>query len=208
MKERSHTSQAKILLRSLSLPDDALTKLLTYIRTLSSRSQWYTLFKTSLWKTCHPELHSLDNKRFKKLQQFLQDDLNTPNNSTPLFLCRPTISINPILCRCIHWRLGWLPNGYSTYCPPLPAHPSQRLTRQHAIICLQMHCRLQMPETIEDSLSFLLNQLPTKKTISSHSVSPWHIRCPSICLILHELDQLQYNKSILPIPHPILVNVS
>ncbi|KAI7901894.1 uncharacterized protein BX663DRAFT_512762 [Cokeromyces recurvatus] len=57
-----------------------------------------------------------------------------------------------------------------------------------------------MPETIEDPLSFLLNQLPAKKPASSHSVTPWHIRWPSICLILHELDQLQQTKPILPTP--------
>ncbi|KAI9485897.1 MAG: hypothetical protein EXX96DRAFT_546942 [Benjaminiella poitrasii] len=82
----------------------------------------------------------------------------------------------------------------------LSIHPSQRLTRRHAVICLQLHRRLQMPETIENPLSFLLNQLPTKKPVSSHSVSPWHIRWPSICLILDELDQLQYNKLTLPTP--------
>ncbi|KAI7904838.1 uncharacterized protein BX663DRAFT_503744 [Cokeromyces recurvatus] len=57
-----------------------------------------------------------------------------------------------------------------------------------------------MSETIEDPPPFLLNQLPTKKPASSHSVIPWHIRWSSICLILHELDQLQYNKPILPTP--------
>ncbi|KAI7899791.1 uncharacterized protein BX663DRAFT_520433 [Cokeromyces recurvatus] len=57
-----------------------------------------------------------------------------------------------------------------------------------------------MPETIEDPLSFLLNQLPTKEPVSSHSVIPWHIRWPSICFILHELDQLQHNKPFLSNP--------
>ncbi|KAI9478564.1 MAG: hypothetical protein EXX96DRAFT_571377 [Benjaminiella poitrasii] len=61
-----------------------------------------------------------------------------------------------------------------------------------------MHRRLQMPETIEDPLSFFLNQLPTKKPVSSHSVSSCYIRWPSICLILHTLDLLQHNKSIIP----------
>ncbi|KAI9487835.1 MAG: hypothetical protein EXX96DRAFT_475810, partial [Benjaminiella poitrasii] len=64
----------------------------------------------------------------------------------------------------------WLPNGYSTYCPP--AHPSRR----HAVICLQRHSRLQIPETIQDPLSFLLNQLPSKKPRTSNSFTPWHIR--------------------------------
>ncbi|KAI9476271.1 MAG: hypothetical protein EXX96DRAFT_601922 [Benjaminiella poitrasii] len=196
-------SAPKFLLRLLSLPDDALLmKLLPYIRTSSSRSQ------------CHSELHSLDNKRFRNLQQqFLRDNLNAcrsaPNNSTSLSLCRPTISIDPILWlpmsfverrRCIHWRLGWILNGYFTYCT---THPSQHLTRRHAIICLQIHRRLQMPETIEDPLSFLLDQLPIKKPASSYSVSPWHIQRPFICLILHKLDQLQHNKPIRPIsPNP------
>ncbi|KAI9487487.1 MAG: hypothetical protein EXX96DRAFT_476131 [Benjaminiella poitrasii] len=67
-----------------------------------------------------------------------------------------------------------------------------------------MHRRLQMPDIIEDPLSFLLSQLPTKEPVSSHSVSPWYVRWPSTCLILHELDQLQHNKPILPnpLPHP------
>ncbi|KAI9477910.1 MAG: hypothetical protein EXX96DRAFT_482951 [Benjaminiella poitrasii] len=51
-----------------------------------------------------------------------------------------------------------------------------------------MHRRLRMPETIEDPLSFLLNQLPHKQPRFSHSFTPWHIRWPSICLIFHELD--------------------
>ncbi|KAI9480719.1 MAG: hypothetical protein EXX96DRAFT_501877, partial [Benjaminiella poitrasii] len=59
-----------------------------------------------------------------------------------------------------------------------------------------MYRRLRMPETIEDPLSFLLNQLPTNKPVSSHS----RIRWSSICLILHELAQLQHNKLILPTP--------
>ncbi|KAI9482999.1 MAG: hypothetical protein EXX96DRAFT_631177, partial [Benjaminiella poitrasii] len=179
-EEIFHILLAKSLLHFLSLPDNSLfTKLLPHIRISSNRSQWYTLSKTPLWKTCHFELHSLDNKRFRKLQQqFLKDNLNTrrsaPNNSTLLSLCRTTISINPILwlpmsfvecSRCTRWRLRRLPNGYSTYCP---THSSQRLTRQHAVICFQMQRRLQMSETIEDPLSFLLNQLPT----SSLSVTP------------------------------------
>ncbi|KAI9472487.1 MAG: hypothetical protein EXX96DRAFT_458706, partial [Benjaminiella poitrasii] len=65
-----------------------------------------------------------------------------------------------------------------------------------------MYRQLQMFETIEYPLSFLLNQLSTKKPTSSLSVTPWHIRRPSICLILHELDQLQHNKPILSIPPP------
>ncbi|KAI9486572.1 MAG: hypothetical protein EXX96DRAFT_626910 [Benjaminiella poitrasii] len=142
-----------------------------------------------------------DNALFTKLLPHIRilssRSQYTPNNFTSLSLCRPTISIDHILwlpmsfverSRCISGRPVWLPSDYSTYCS---THPNQRLTRRHAIICFQMY---------KDPLSFLLNQLSTKKSTTSHSVTPWRIRWPSLCLILHEFDQLQHNKPILPTP--------
>ena len=72
------------------------------------------------------------------------------------------------------------------------------LTRTHAIECLHMHRRLQMPQSIPDPLSFLLNKLPTSrkkptdKNRSKHIA--WSIRWPIICQILHELDYLHHDQ--------------
>ena len=61
--------------------------------------------------------------------------------------------------RCVRWRLGWLPGGKLE---PCPRRPTQMLTKQHAIRCLDMHHRLQMPEIVQDPLSFLLDKLPNR----------------------------------------------
>ncbi|ORE11371.1 hypothetical protein BCV72DRAFT_197771, partial [Rhizopus microsporus var. microsporus] len=108
--------------------------------------------------------------------------------------CRPTISFNPVLwlpmskserSRCIRWRLGWLPSDrYKTY----PRRPGQPFTKIHTIQCLQM------PQTIPDPLSFLLNMLPTRKPRSSNTTRSWIIRWPTICRILYELDYLYHAK--------------
>ncbi|ORE06314.1 hypothetical protein BCV72DRAFT_329003 [Rhizopus microsporus var. microsporus] len=73
--------------------------------------------------------------------------------------------------RCIRWKLGWLPGGKPR---PCPKHPTQQLSKNHAISCLDMHRYL---------LSFLLNTLPLRPS-------------PIICSLLHELDQLHHNKLI------------
>jgi hypothetical protein len=54
--------------------------------------------------------------------------------------------------RCVRWRLGWLPGGKLE---PCPRHPTQILMKQHAIKYLDMHSRLQMPETVQGPLLFL-----------------------------------------------------
>ncbi len=63
-----------------------------------------------------------------------------------------------------------------------------------------MHNRLQMPKSIEDPLSYLLNLLPstfhTKKV--KKSIDAWLIRWPSICAILFEMDYLAHSQ----IPEP------
>ena len=129
--------------------------------------QWYKLSKSSLWKSIPPPAEELNIKTFKAIKkQFLQQGLDNQRqhkNSKLLSCCRPTVSLDPILwlpmtrkerSRCIRWRLGWLPGGKPR---PCPFHPNQTLTKSHAIQCLNMHNRLQMPSTIKDPLSFLLN---------------------------------------------------
>ncbi|ORE07254.1 hypothetical protein BCV72DRAFT_182187, partial [Rhizopus microsporus var. microsporus] len=73
-------------------------------------------------------------------------------------------------------------------------HTSQLLTKQHAIYCLNMHHRLQIPKTIIDPLSLLLNKLPIRKPCSFQTKSFWTIRWLVICAILHELDHLYHEK--------------
>ncbi|KAG1543416.1 hypothetical protein G6F49_011353 [Rhizopus delemar] len=93
--------------------------------------------------------------------------------------CRNDLIVDPILripmtrserSRCVRWRLGWLP--------------------------LDMHNRLQMPKSIDDPLSYLLNLLPstffTKK--ARRSIDAWLIRLPSICAILLEMDYLAHSQ--------------
>ncbi|KAG1149791.1 hypothetical protein G6F37_009187 [Rhizopus arrhizus] len=145
MQMRTYILQGQFLLRSLTLPDDALlTCLLPHIHRSDSHSYKRTLKETQL--------------------QFRQDNLNqtrSSRNSVLLSQCRPTVSLDPILWlpmtrternKCVRWRLGWLPGGKLELCP---RHPTQILTKQHAIKCLDMHSRLQIPETVQDPLLFL-----------------------------------------------------
>ncbi|KAI8992085.1 hypothetical protein BDF20DRAFT_811726, partial [Mycotypha africana] len=54
----------------------------------------------------------------------------------------------------------WLPNScYSAHCL---FQPLCTLTKAHAIECLQVHNRLQLPTTVVDLISHLLNQLATR----------------------------------------------
>ncbi|KAG1555955.1 hypothetical protein G6F49_006702 [Rhizopus delemar] len=183
MQERTYILQSQFLLKSPILPDNALiTCLLSHIRRSDNHSCWYKLSKSPLWTQCLLQSEPLDKCTLKKIQlQFHQDNLNqarSSRNSIPLSQCCPTISLDPILWlpltrternRCVRWRLGWLPGGKLE---PCPSHPTQIPTRQHVIRCLDMHHRLQMPETVQDPLSFLLNKLPNRIRCSSHSVSP------------------------------------
>ncbi|KAI7904378.1 uncharacterized protein BX663DRAFT_432302, partial [Cokeromyces recurvatus] len=77
---------------------------------------------------------------------------------------------------------------------PCPYHPSQMFSPTHSIECLHMQRRLQIPRTVTDPLSFLLNQLPIKKLKYSQNVAPWTIRWPAICITLHEMDYLFHEK--------------
>ncbi|KAG1053262.1 hypothetical protein G6F43_004648 [Rhizopus delemar] len=82
------------------------------------------------------------------------------------------------------------------------------LTRSHAIRCLHMHQRLQMPSTEPDPLSFLLNKLPTKRRNGAlkhpppSTPSAWTIRWPTIYQILFELDYLHHGKIPSETPSP------
>ncbi|KAG1039288.1 hypothetical protein G6F43_012546 [Rhizopus delemar] len=142
MQERAYIFQSQFLLRSFTLPEDTLlSRLLCYIR------------------------RSNNKRALKQIQvQFRRDNLcqnRSSRNSTLLSLCRPIISLDPILWlpmtriernRCVRWRLGWLPGGTPR---PCSFHPSQTLTKSHSIHCLNMHRQLQLPETIVDPRSFL-----------------------------------------------------
>ncbi|ORE17713.1 hypothetical protein BCV71DRAFT_249780 [Rhizopus microsporus] len=83
-----------------------------------------------------------------------------------LFHCRNDLIVDPILrismtrsewSRCVRWRLGWLHLGKPQACS---FHPNELFSRQHSFSCLDMHNRLQMPKSIDDPLSYLLNLLP------------------------------------------------
>ena len=149
----------------------------------------------------------LDTRIFESTKpHFLQQDLNKrqQNRNFKLFSsCRRTVSIDPIMWlpmsnaernSCIRWRLGWLPGDNPRSCPK---HPTQYLSKNHAIDCLTIHRCFFMPETIKDSLSFLMNGLPLHPLVPSRVSLSWSQRWPIICSILHELDQLHYAEQIL-----------
>ncbi|KAG1168596.1 hypothetical protein G6F70_006051 [Rhizopus microsporus] len=155
MSERVSILQTQFLFRFLYLPEDAL--LVCY----------YLAFTT-------PEEASNTRSLKAAKRRFLQQNLEIRQrcrDSKLLSNCRRSISLDPILwlpmskserSRCIRWRLGWLPGGKPR---PCPKHPTQLLSKKHAISCLDMHQRLFMPETIRDPLSFLLNILPLRPSV-------------------------------------------
>ncbi|KAG0763500.1 hypothetical protein G6F57_000790 [Rhizopus arrhizus] len=97
--------------------------------------------------------------------------------------------------RCIRWLPGGKPR-------PCPKYPTQQLSKNHAINCLDMHRRLFVPETIRDPLSFLLNMLPLRPSVPFPNLAlTWSQRWPIICSILYELDQLHHDK-LIPIKYP------
>ncbi|KAI8641399.1 hypothetical protein BD408DRAFT_418214 [Parasitella parasitica] len=61
---------------------------------------------------------------------------------------------------------------------------------------LDMHNHLQMPKSIEDPPSYLINSLPsTFHTKNARiSIDAWRIRWPSICAILLEMDYLAHSQ--------------
>lgn len=210
MKHRVHILQAKFLLRTLVLPDDTLlSRLFPYLRTSASHSQWYKLTSSPVWRKCsNQDIEQINRQQFKTIcRDYLQDSYNNNCaglNSKLLSSCRPAQVIDPILwlpmthierSRLIRWRLGWLHGGLPK---PCIYHPSELLTRKHAIRCLHMHRRLQMPHSIADPSSFLLNQLPMLKRRSPPTqrdrYTVWFTRWPVICQILYELDYLQHEK--------------
>ncbi|KAG1028717.1 hypothetical protein G6F57_001337 [Rhizopus arrhizus] len=175
MKERTHILQAKFLLRTIDTPDDTLMfRLLPYIRTSASHSQWYKLNTSPLWRLCaETDPDQFDRRKFKVIRQgYLQESFENrrpDTNSILLSACHPQLVVDPILWlpmsyiernRLIRWRMGWLPGGRPK---PCIYHPHDLLTRSHAITCLNMHHRLLMPSTVSDPLSYLLNLLPTSR---------------------------------------------
>ncbi|KAG0803727.1 hypothetical protein G6F29_008722 [Rhizopus arrhizus] len=153
-----------------------------------------------------------DSRAFAGIRkQYLEnnlDDRRNSINSVLLSSCRPTLGIDPILwlpmsnterSRIDRWRLGWLPGGVPK---PCIYHPNDMFTKSHAIWCLHMHRRLQMPLTVPDPLSFLINKLPNKRKLKPSSssapkasiFSAWTVRWPAMCLILFELDYLHHGE--------------
>ncbi|KAI8969069.1 hypothetical protein BDF20DRAFT_143355 [Mycotypha africana] len=93
---------------------------------------------------------------------------------------------------CLRWTLSWLPNNYSTHCL---FHPFCTLTKAHAIECLQMHNRLQLPTTVVDPISHLLNQLSTRPIKQRANILVnWSISWPIVQMLVYEIDYLQQEK--------------
>ncbi|KAG1463702.1 hypothetical protein G6F46_004888 [Rhizopus delemar] len=133
MQERAYTLLPQFLLRSFTLPEDALLHHLPFVRQPRSYSQWYKLSKSPIWKRCSSNPESLNRSSLRSVQrEYCQDNLNRKRSmhaSVLLIHCRPSIYLNPVLwlpmskserSRCIRWRLVWLPGDrYKTY----PRHP-------------------------------------------------------------------------------------
>ncbi|KAG1136273.1 hypothetical protein G6F37_011185 [Rhizopus arrhizus] len=81
--------------------------------------------------------------------------------------------------RCVRWRLGRLPGGQPKSCTK---HPDRSLSKKYAIQCLDMRQNLQMPTTIEDSLPFLLNLLPTRFTFGG--LLGYHSFCAALFMAI------------------------
>ena len=181
MTDRVSILQAKFLKRSTNLPDGKLLQKLLHQQSATSRSHWNRLAKGPLWQCCVPLLDSLDNKSFMQLcRQFLQDyptSFCTGPNIKLLFACCTSLTQGPILwlpmirrerSRVLRWRLGRLPDGKPK---PWLYHPNNGFARAYSIKCLDMHRCLQLPISVKDLVSFILNKFPPKKLRSSHETS-------------------------------------
>ncbi|KAG0808110.1 hypothetical protein G6F18_001523 [Rhizopus arrhizus] len=99
MQERAYALQSQFLLRSLTLPKDALLHhLLSHIRQPRSHSQWYRLSRSSIWKRCLPDPESLDRRSLKLIQRDYRqgnlDNKRSTHASVLLQHCRPTIFVD------------------------------------------------------------------------------------------------------------------
>lgn len=156
---------------------------------------------------CHS--HSYGNQYSNFLQRFQAKTKTVSNwqssiqekHSKVLSWCRNEPIIDPILrlhmtrskrSRCIRWRLGCLPHGKPQV---WPFHPNKLFTRIHSLSCLNIHNRLQMPKSIDDPLSYLLNLLPTTLLTKKAKklIDGWLICWPSICAILPEIDYMAHS---------------
>ena len=210
MQEDAYALQSQFLLRSLTLPEDALLRRLPpLIRQPRSHSQWYKLSRSPIWKRYSPDSESLDRRSLRSIQrEHPQDNLNNKRSTHAFVLLMHYRQLSLLALsywlpmskseksRCICWRLGWLPGGRHKTCPQ---HPDQPFTKTYTIHCLQMHRRLMMPQTISNSLSFFLDMLPTRKPRSPNTILSWSIRWPTICRVLYEFDYL-YHVNFLPTP--------
>ncbi|ORE16599.1 hypothetical protein BCV71DRAFT_163363, partial [Rhizopus microsporus] len=62
-------------------------------------------------------------------------------------------------------------------------------TKQHVIYYLDMHHRLQISKTIADSLSFLLNKPPNRRSCFLQTRSFWTTRWPIVCTITYIMNK-------------------
>ncbi|KAG1053263.1 hypothetical protein G6F43_004649 [Rhizopus delemar] len=121
MKNRVHILQAKLILRTLNLPDDILlSRLLPYIRASASHSHWYKLISSPLWRVCcNQDIEHLNRQTFriicrKYLENLFNQDCQRARTKL-LSACRSQSTIDHILwlpmasierSRVVRWRLG------------------------------------------------------------------------------------------------------
>ncbi|KAG2224393.1 hypothetical protein INT45_002932 [Circinella minor] len=207
MKERTTILQAKFLLSTYYLPDDALLSLLIPYLNQHTKSKWHLLNNSTLWQQLPEPKNNTMTATFKAtkrsyLMNELSQKINAPIGAINLAACRPKLVIDPILwlpmsrkerSRCIRWRLGWLPGGKIKACQTCGF---ENFHKNHAISCLNIHKRLEIPYHItSDPISHLLNQLPQSKPTSHKKINFWKNIWPTICTILVEIDAHQHPTS-------------
>ena len=88
--------------------------------------------------------------------------------------------------RCTRWRLGWMPGGKPRACP----HCQIGFTsRRHFLSCLNTHRRLNLPSTVPDPVSHLLNLLPQQPPRQQTRQAFWSRCWPVLQQILPEIDK-------------------
>ncbi|KAG1150594.1 hypothetical protein G6F37_001702 [Rhizopus arrhizus] len=145
----SQYSASTVSLSLLYIPEDTLLSRLLPSIQCTRGHQWYLLSRATLWKMASSIIEELDTRILKSTKrQFLQQNLNRRQQNRNFKLissCRRSVSIDLIMwlpmsnaerSRCIRWQLGWLPGDIPRSCPK---HPTQHLSKNHAIDCLTVH---------------------------------------------------------------------
>lgn len=150
IQEHIHILQDQFLFQSTILHEDTLlVKLLFYLQTAWSNSQWCKVAKIPHWSQRISQLGTLTINKIKSAYYtFLRDHLLkwfNGQSANILSQCRSGIGTNTILwlsmtrlvCdRCLHWRSGWLLVGSQNLTLIIQIIFSQNSTQSVVFICI------------------------------------------------------------------------